>query len=252
MNTLKIIWHRLPRIAIYILAIYVLLFVGQKAFYRFMPASYFLEYTSVNVPNNQPIYAHSPVPVTFCREKKGNYPITGYRVYYKLDKTMDRSKGKQVQNQPVNNQITQNRCVDLLITPAQYDHEAGTYFFRTFLTFRVDGNVKQVINESNTYVIQDKPMTTDDMLKRIQELQDEINRLKSTLEQALAKTPQTVAVVSRSTSTTVAKQSPVATTSQPEQTPPEIPTPQQISQGSIVRGVLDDVLEAPLINQLGL
>ena len=197
-------WHRLPYIAVYALAFYIIFFIGQRVFYQIAPPTYFLDYYSVNVPSSIKKYENEPVPFTVCRHKRGNYPVQGYRIIYKMKNETTRNGAKQVANYPIEGQITQNTCSDASISPSRYSHPAGVYYFKTVLNFRVNGQDKQVTFVSNTYTIEKKVLTPDELRERIEQLEREIEILKLQLAVALANSGTTSASQGGGASTTMA------------------------------------------------
>ena len=69
MSFFRHVWHRLPYIALYTLAFYVIFLVGQQLFYRFMPADYFLHYYKAT-PHSTEI--GEDLHMTLCRTKHVN------------------------------------------------------------------------------------------------------------------------------------------------------------------------------------
>lgn len=179
---LKLIWKRLPYIALYSVVFYAIFFVGQALFYRYMPASFFLNYYNVTIPNASQHYEHEPVPYTVCRDAKASYPFTGKRLIYKLPNEVARDKGQLIKSYSISSVITPNKCNALSITPKVYDFSAGSYYFRTYVNFEVHGNEKQVYFESPTFSIQKKVLTQDDLIKQIEQNQQEIENLKRQLQ----------------------------------------------------------------------
>lgn len=177
-RTALLFWKRLPAIVLYSVAFYFIFFMGEKLFYRFMPAEYFLSYYSVNVPNDKKLEEHREVPFKVCRHAKGNYFVEGTRSYYKLREASQRDSGSFIKSQPVSGTLRDDECSDVTISPESFDHTEGDYYFTTYLTFKVNGNEKQVKYESNTYHISKPSMTNQEILNRIVELEKEIELLK--------------------------------------------------------------------------
>lgn len=187
MNTVskvpKVLWKRLPWIVAYMVAAYALIVVGQMAFYRFMPSSYFLNYYSASANSVQ---EHSPVPFVVCRTKRfGNHIIEGQRVFYKVLDGANKANAQQVATVPIRGVATADGCADLSVPVNQYDHTEGYYYFRTVFEFKVGGQTKHAEFETNVYAITPKRLgSVEDIQAKIDELQKQIDLLRVQLDQA--------------------------------------------------------------------
>lgn len=237
----KTMFHRLPWIALYSVAFYVVISVGTALFFRFMPANFFLNYTSAEAQN---IYEHQPLPFKACRTMRfGSHRVEGSRIIYKLPET-DGLTSQDRKNQAVivgqfsfGGQLSPDRCVDLFINPSQYDHSKGYYYFRTIWNFEVGSNKKQIQYDSNVYIVNERALTPEEINQKILDLEQQIEMLKAQLA-AVGVQPMTKP-----------QQNPVAVIDTTEVTPPpreqettsEPPDVEVPEQNGLVQGVIETV-----------
>lgn len=231
---------RLPHIVFYSALMYGLIVLGQLAFYRFMPASYFLNYYSAQAQSAE---EHSAVPFKACRTKRGgDHVLEGNRVFYKVPEGESKANATQVAVVQIRGAATANQCADLFVPVSQFDHETGYYYFRTIFEFKVHGVTKRAEFETNVYAItQHQLQSVDEIEQRIKELQIEIDTLRQQLEAARAGMPANNQTASPPPDQTIAAQP------SPQPTPTEPPDEQSpIPQESILPFVKDPILGCPL------
>lgn len=116
-------------------------FVGQYAYYRYLPGSYFLPLT-VEIQGS---YVGEPVTFTLCRESKiGAIKAEGIRTIINLESPSSATE----YTFPFT--IEDRGCVDLPISLDRQPQEPGTYKMTTNVFFKVHGHDKQV-SYSDTY-----------------------------------------------------------------------------------------------------
>lgn len=180
-EVVRLLFRRVWHIAGYALALFVLINIAERAFYHFGPASFFVRDYRIEVQNG---IEHTNVPMQACREHRGDYPAKITRnVYQVLDVAPDNS-GREVfvGSFELEKQITTPHCENMFIAVGQFDHSPGNYSISSTLCFRVKYNEEKCLTtKSNIYTI--FAATPDDIQKRIDELEKEIQRLRELQEQ---------------------------------------------------------------------
>lgn len=177
-RTTKLLWHRLPRIALYTVAFYALFWVGQQTYYRFAPAEQFIRFYKVQVQNAR---EGQDIPFQVCRTKDANYQISGYRTFYKLTET-DEDSGQRYAQSRLEGALENDECANLFIRVEKVPHTPGSYYFVTELEFSVNGYTKHLRYKSNVYSIVEQPLETPEQIQdRIDDLQRQIDELKASL-----------------------------------------------------------------------
>lgn len=168
----KEFYHRIPYFAIASVCIYLLLFVGIRAYYRYMPASWFIDIQGIPHIDNGQVGAN--LTLTFCRRTR--YPdikAIGARGFYLLTSAGHETPVEHYTFNPTFQGDKQ--CQYITLTPNKHPEVAGTYISHTDLTFYVDGHKKVIGYNTNTFVISD---TKQSLEQQIQQLEKEIKALQ--------------------------------------------------------------------------
>lgn len=214
----KEFYHRIPYFAIASVCIYLLLFLGIRAYYRYMPASWFIHVQGIpHIDNGQ---VGSDLTLTFCRTTRyPNIKAVGIRSFYYIVGNNEQPAQSYTFSPTIQRQ---KACQYLTLTPDKHPEKAGTYIAHTDLTFYVDGHKKVLEYDTNTFVISD---TKQSLEQQIQKLENEIKGLKG---QESAIIPTSVSLPSStSTPDQVTAPSTTSTTepSEPASTPQPTPPP---------------------------
>lgn len=143
------------------------------AYYRFMPASWFLNYYSAHADN---AVIGEPVSLTLCRTTHyKNFRIEATRTFVfqqrgdGFEPVAEYNFGAQIEQQ-------ETPCQTIQIPVTRQPQMAGTYRIKTEATFQVAGNRKTVAYETNTYTISD---TADSIEAQIKQLKAKIDELEA-------------------------------------------------------------------------
>lgn len=179
----KIIFKRLPYIAVYIVTLYAFLYIGELAWYRYQPANHFMNYTKFDVNNAE---EGNDVPFQACKDIDQPYKVTGDRIIYRIPEGSQPQDRVFAGNYKIDSTVTADRCVNGFIFQEQFNHEPGNYIAYTSFDFEVKhGFRKRVTFESNVYTIFPVRVgSVEEIEKRIFELEKEIELLKLQLQQA--------------------------------------------------------------------
>lgn len=216
----KLIWHRLPYIALYSAACIVLLFVIEFIYYRYTSAEHFIHYTSFHFNS---IEEHKDAPFEACKTTNFAYKIDGDRKIYQIPEGKTEIDKVLVKTYRLDSIISKTPCVNAFITNKQFDFTAGNYQVYTTFNFTTKyGNRKSVTFKSNIFqVFQSHPATVDEIQKKIDELQKQIDLLKLQLQATKNGTSFSPAADTRPSS---ANQQPFSSTTSAAQTPPPAAT----------------------------
>lgn len=188
---LRVLWNRLPRIAVYIMAFYALFWVGQHVYYWGMPGDHFVRFYKVQVQNGE---EGEDIPYQVCRTKQANYQVKGVRTFYMLPDD-ESTQGQRVASSDLQGALENDECANLFIRTEQFEHKPGNYYFVTELVFSVEGFEKRISYKSNIYTIYEKrQLSPDEIQKQIDELQQQIDSLKAQLAEARSLDRSTEAV----------------------------------------------------------
>lgn len=211
--TFRLLIRKLPYFALTFLSILAILY-GAREIYRYAaPGEWYFKYLSLDVADG--VEAGVPVSYQACRVNTGEYTVDVTRNIYSIPDT-NRPKDRFLVKQSIfeNARTSDIKCVDSFIRLTEFEHTEGTYQIVMLIDFSIHGNEKRVSVESNIYQIDSKTFTNEELLKRIDELEEEIKQLRSQL-QAQAPVVQT-------------HSPPPAephTTSEPPEDPPAAPAP---------------------------
>lgn len=182
--TAALLFKRLPHIALYTFSIFVLLTLGQRVLFHFLPTEYFLKYDDAVVSDGK---EGQDIFFSLCRDAKGNYEFDGFRNIYLLD-SEDPTKRYRVKVLPVSNTINRlDRCASFKIAKEDFRHTPGRYNLDADLKVRIlddlwilPGIVKDAHFGSNTYNIYADNETID-YESRLNDLQRQLDELRSML-----------------------------------------------------------------------
>lgn len=254
-KTSKIIFKRLPRIAIYTFAFYLLFFVAQHFYYWAMPGEHFVKFYKIQVQNAE---EGEEIPFQVCRTKRANYQVEGFRTFYSIPNNDD-PQGVRTAQVKIQGALEDEECANLFVRLEQFTHTPGNYYFVTELRFSVEGFDKFVRYKSNVYTVTKKQqLSPDEIQKQIDELQMQIDRLREQLALARADTGNVAAgSPPNNTNATQTQPQPIAssTTSpspspQPTQPQPVTPTVPPVSppeRSPIIEMLLPDPVCVPLL-----
>lgn len=176
---------RLPTIAFYTLAFFVVFSVGDRMYYRLQSADHFIHYTSFTVQNSR---EGEDVPFTLCRDHRGNFLVNGLRTIYIVPQGKSVDNKVFAANQPLNGVVDSGNCATYFIRDSQYHHKPGTYVLTINLKFKTKyGYEKELFIMSQVYKIypasntQTVDQTINNLNVRIQENTNELNMLKRRL-----------------------------------------------------------------------
>lgn len=198
MTTTDLIIKRLPRIALCILASYAVLLAGQQAYYRFMPANYFLNYYKAEAHN---VEVGENGHMTLCRSKHySNFKLEATRTFLKQDpqKNNDFVPAYEYRFEP----IIENgaECQDIVIPPTRQPQEPGTYYIHTEADFYVNGYRKTISYDSTRYKVIENDRSIQ---QRIDDLQRQIDTLRAMLTPTASAPSQTTPAIASSNSRTL-------------------------------------------------
>lgn len=197
-------WHKLPKIAMYVAAFYILFFVlGQlttaydKNIVSAEPATKFLKYTSFTVQNAR---EGEDVTFTVCREHKENYRVKGVKTVYVIPNSKKaESKKVFVYNKPISGVVDNGNCQSYFIRESEYHFKPGKYLITLNLDFRVKYDIiKHAFAKSSVFTVYPQPGRADiqtqlnNLNQQIRDLQQVISSLQQSGQVA---TPQAGAVI---------------------------------------------------------
>lgn len=175
----KLIWHRLPKIALYTIAIYTIFFViggvtqalDRRAIAA-APGTDFLNYTSFTVQNAR---EGEDVTFTLCREHKENYDINGIRTVYIIPEGKTEAEKVFVYNKRIEGIIDTGNCQPYFIKQSEYHFRPGKYMITLNINFRVKYDIpKSVYTKSGIFTIYPQPNSGGDMQAQLNNLQQQL------------------------------------------------------------------------------
>lgn len=206
----KLIWKRLPIIAAYV-ATFLVLFTAfgyvlgqaERAYYRHLPASHFVNYTSFVVTGS---FEGEDVPYSLCRIHDQDYFAKGVRTVYQIvdtNKTPVDSNGNQilVLSTGVNGAIQGANCAAFTLKQAQVHLKPGSYRMTIIVRFTVKyGIEKQETVKSNIFRIRENTGGNSDVQVQLNNLQQQVQALQDALNQLSQKQGSSVRVTTPSPS----------------------------------------------------
>lgn len=262
---LKLIVKRLPMIAVYTLAFFVVFSIASnlvsryhvaqdKKFYINAPATHFVNYTSFSV---QPAREGEDLSYTVCRSHDKNYRVSGDRTAYIIPSGSTEKQKVFVYNKPITNGVVDTgTCQSYFVREAEHHFTPGSYELTLNLSFRVKYNIeKSVFIKSNVFAVRAQPEggSTDvqsqlnNLKLQVIQLQNLIDQLQSGKMNNAAPTSATRSTTSTTTPGSATSASSAGNTGTAGTTPS---TPQQTFVQRLVTGALAPVDGA--LGQLGL
>jgi len=184
-DILVLLLKRLPTIAFWTLAFFVIFSVGDHMYYRLQSADHFVHYTSFTVQNSR---EGEDVPFTLCRDHRGNFLVNGLRTIYIIPEGKSVDDKVFAANKPLNGVIDGGNCSTYFIRESEYHHKPGTYVLTINLKFKTKyGYEKEIFVISQAYKIypalnaQSVNSVINNLNVRIQENTNELNMLKRRL-----------------------------------------------------------------------
>lgn len=154
--------YELPLIALFGLSLFVLALVTQQAYYRFMPAEWFLDVTSASIPTTR---IGDDMVFTFCRDtRSGNLKTTGVRTFFRVVDNEHETSDIKYEIRP--DIEKRNGCQNLLIPPNKYPSKEGTYFMYTSIGFKVGGVYKEVDYQTAPFLLSSAQQDLSDELEQ--------------------------------------------------------------------------------------
>lgn len=198
--SVKLIWKRLPYIALYTFALAILLGSGQYFFTQYdknqvakQPGSDFISYTSFTVNNAR---EGEDVTFTLCREHADNYSVKGVRTVYVIPEGKTEAEKVFIYNKQVQGVVDEGNCQPYFIKESEYHFRPGKYLITLNLRFNVKYNLeKSVYVKSGIFTIYAQPNGGGDVQTQLNNLQvrfddllDQFNALQQ--RQGVAPTAQ--------------------------------------------------------------
>ncbi len=190
----KLIWRKLPRIALYTVAIYALFLVTggvvtalDKRAVQQAPGTDFLNYTSFTVQNAR---EGEDVTFTLCRDHEENYSINGTRTVYVVPEGKQEADKVFIYNKNITGVVDTGNCQPYFIKTSEYQFKPGKYLITLNINFKVKyGIEKSVFTKSGIFTVYPQPSGTTDvqaqlniLQQQLRDQQDIINRLIGTGE----------------------------------------------------------------------
>lgn len=234
-NGARLLYKRIPYYAVASVSLYVLIFIGDRSYYRFMPASWWIHIQGV--PHIDDGQVDGTLTLTFCRETR--YPdimAIGARSFYMILNDHASPAGSysfspRIAHTP--------RCQYISIPASKHPSKPGTYLAHTDLTFLIEGHRKVLSYDTNAFRLSD---TRQSLQQQIDTLQEQLKTLQQEQEQLPVATPtQSVspAVTSPATpSAAINDQSPASSYTPVPAVTGSTPTPVPNRPG-VIRSILD-------------
>ncbi len=189
-TTGQLIWRRLPRIALYTVAIYaIFLVVGglisayDKKVIADAPGTEFLNYTSFTVQNAR---EGEDVTFTLCRTHKENYSITGTRTVYVVPEGKQEADKVFIYNKDIKGVVDTGNCQPYFIKASEYHFAPGKYLITLNINFKVKYDIpKSVFTKSGIFTIYAQPNNSQNADARLNILQQQLNDQQLLLDQLI-------------------------------------------------------------------
>lgn len=191
-TTGRLLWKKLPRIALYTVAIYALFLVTggvlqtlDKQAIEKAPATDFLNYTSFTVQNAR---EGEDITFTLCRTHRENYSINGTRTVYIIPEGKQEADKVFIYNKDIKGVVDTGNCQPYFIKSSEYHFAPGKYLITLNINFKVKYDIpKSVFTKSGVFTVYPQPGATTDVQAQLNILQqqlldqqDVINRLIGT------------------------------------------------------------------------
>lgn len=192
----KLVWRRLPYIALYTVAFAGLIGGAQYLYGQYdrqviakAPATNFINYTSFSVQNAR---EGEDVIFTLCRTHDQNYKVDGTRIVYIIPEGKSEPDKVAVHQKNFEGVIDSGNCQSYFIRNNEYYFKPGKYLITLNLDFKVKYDIgKTIYVKSEPFTIYPQPTGTNDvqaqlniLRQQIQDQQEIINRLSFQSDQS--------------------------------------------------------------------
>lgn len=184
-DIIKLLFKRLPVIALYALSIAVLWAVFHFAYITWdkdrveaAPVTDYLKYTSFTVPNFR---EGEDFTYSVCRDFKGSYHATGKRKIYLVPQGQSTNNRVFLTSSTFNGIIEGNPCQSYIIKDSKYHLKPGQYQLGLSTDITVQyGVVKHSAVDSNVFTVRAQPDgSTTDLQAQINNLSNQLDQLRS-------------------------------------------------------------------------
>lgn len=183
----KLLWRKLPRIAVYTVAIYALFLVGagittalDKQSVERASGTDFLNYTSFTVQNAR---EGEDVTFTLRRDHKENYSITGTRTVYIVPAGKTEADKVFVYNKDIKGVVDTGNCQPYFIKASEYHFKPGKYLITLNINFKVKYDIeKSVFTKSGIFTVYPQPGGSNDLQAQFNNLQQQLNDQQKLLD----------------------------------------------------------------------
>lgn len=164
---------RLPRIAFFVLSFFAIFWVGQQLYYKYAPASNFLDFYYVKV-DDTPV-GTEPL-LTLCRRvNTEGIKIAAVRSFIQYKDENDNVGQVQAEYQfDAGIEKRDTNCQNLRLK--KQPQIAGDYVVHTEYEFYINGNRKSDSYDSNRYKMTPVTLSLDEQVKALQLQIDDLNR----------------------------------------------------------------------------
>lgn len=164
---------RLPRIAFFVLSFFAIFWVGQQLYFKYAPASNFLDFYYVKV-DDTPV-GTEPL-LTLCRRvNTEGIKISAVRSFIQFKDADDNAGQVRAEYQfDAGIEKRDTNCQNLRLK--KQPQVAGDYVVHTEYEFYINGNRKSDSYDSNRYKMTPISLSLDEQVKALQLQIDELNR----------------------------------------------------------------------------
>lgn len=189
--TVRLIWNKLPKIALYTVALWaIFLVIGgvtqaiDKRNDELAPASEFLSYTSFTVQNAR---EGEDVTFTLCRQHKENYSVAGTRTVYVIPEGKQEADKVFIYNKDIKGVVDTGNCQPYFIKASEYHFKPGKYLITLNLNFKVKYDIpKSVFTKSGVFTIYPQPKGTTDVQAQLNILQQQLRDQQQIIDQLIS------------------------------------------------------------------
>lgn len=178
-SSVKLLWRRLPYIALYTVAFAGLIGAGQYLYHKVdyqniakQPGSDFINYTSFTVNNAR---EGEDITFTLCRDHAENYEVQGTRTVYVVPEGKSEAQKVFIYNKQVKGVVDTGNCQPYFIKETEYHFTPGKYLVTLNLGFKVKyGIEKSVFAKSSIFTIYPQPDGSTDVQSQLNNLQQQL------------------------------------------------------------------------------
>lgn len=215
-----VLWHRLPNIAITSLALLIIILSGREIYRALAPGEWYLSYSSFSMGDG--IETGRAIPIQACTSRDYVYTVDGHMTIFHIPhpQSDERHIVKIVEIKDL--VLPEERCINTFLQTTSYQHPPGHYQTSVNLHFKVGSHDKQVSITSNIYSVDTrKPINPQEIEEKIQELQLQIEDLRTLLSAYQSTQPPRSDFVDSPSEPQRGSQAP--NEPEPEETPPTPP-----------------------------